>query len=89
MTLPGYRETKLADPFEIYLGPIFEIGEKPNRRFAMKIDERHVKGRAGSRCTRGRDGRHDHELVRREESARHDRREFGVVVDEQDFHERS
>lgn len=45
MSLPGYRETKLADPFEIYLGPIFETGEKPNRRFAMTIDERHVNRR--------------------------------------------
>lgn len=45
MILPGYRETKLADPFEIYLGPIFETGEKPDRRFAMKIDEHHVNRR--------------------------------------------
>ena len=41
----GYRETKLADPFEIYLGPIHEAGEKPNRRFAFLIDDRHVNRR--------------------------------------------
>ncbi|HVZ69758.1 MAG TPA: PaaI family thioesterase [Rhizomicrobium sp.] len=45
MILPGYRETKLSDPFEIYLGPIYETGEKPNRRFALLADERHVNRR--------------------------------------------
>ncbi len=45
MILPGYRETKLADPFEIYLGPIHETGEAPERRFALLIDDRHVNRR--------------------------------------------
>ena len=40
--LAGYRETELSDPFEIHLGPVFETGEKGARRFALKIDERHV-----------------------------------------------
>jgi uncharacterized protein (TIGR00369 family) len=41
----GYRETRLADPFEIYLGPIHETGEPPERRFALLIDARHVNRR--------------------------------------------
>jgi acyl-coenzyme A thioesterase PaaI-like protein len=45
MILPGYIETKLCDPFEIYLGPIFEIGAKAARSFALKIDDRHVNRR--------------------------------------------
>jgi uncharacterized protein (TIGR00369 family) len=45
MSIPGYRETGLCDPFEIHLGPIYESGEKPNRVFALKIDERHVNRR--------------------------------------------
>lgn len=40
--LAGYRETELSDPFEVHLGPVFETGEKGARRFALKIDERHV-----------------------------------------------
>jgi uncharacterized protein (TIGR00369 family) len=43
--LPGYRETRLIDPFEIFIGPIFECGDKGERRFALKIDERHVNRR--------------------------------------------
>jgi len=39
---PGFVETKLADPFEIYVGPMFDSGEKGARRFAFRIDERHV-----------------------------------------------
>ncbi len=38
----GFTETPLADPFELYCGPIFESGEKPNRRYALKVDARHV-----------------------------------------------
>lgn len=45
MIPPGYRETKLADPFEIFLGPIHENGEPPERRFALLIDSRHVNRR--------------------------------------------
>jgi acyl-coenzyme A thioesterase PaaI-like protein len=45
MIPPGYRQTKLADPFEIHLGPIHETGEPPERRFALLIDERHVNRR--------------------------------------------
>ena len=41
----GYVQTVLMDPFEIYLGPVFEAGEKGARRFAVTVDERHVNGR--------------------------------------------
>jgi uncharacterized protein (TIGR00369 family) len=40
--LPGFVETRLIDPFEIYVGPVFEHGVKGARRFALRIDERHV-----------------------------------------------
>ena len=39
---PGFSETKLADPFEIYVGPVFHEGELGTRRFAFRVDERHV-----------------------------------------------
>ena len=40
--LPGYRETKLVDPFENFVGPVYETGEPGARRFVLAIDERHV-----------------------------------------------
>jgi len=40
--LPGFRETALIDPFEVFVGPVYEQGEPPARRFALLIDERHV-----------------------------------------------
>jgi uncharacterized protein (TIGR00369 family) len=42
---PGYTETRLVDPFEIYVGPVFETGGKGAKRFAMRVDERHLNGR--------------------------------------------
>jgi uncharacterized protein (TIGR00369 family) len=39
---PGYVETRLIDPFEIYVGPVFEQGPKGLRTFAFRVDERHV-----------------------------------------------
>lgn len=39
---PGFRETRLVDPFEIHVGPVFEAGEKGAKRFALRIDARHV-----------------------------------------------
>jgi len=42
---PGYRETKLVDPFEIFMGPVYEKIENGERRFALVVDERHVNGR--------------------------------------------
>jgi uncharacterized protein (TIGR00369 family) len=38
----GYRETVLADPFERYVGPVYERGERPQRTFALLVDKRHV-----------------------------------------------
>ncbi|HWA30386.1 MAG TPA: PaaI family thioesterase [Rhizomicrobium sp.] len=40
--LAGYRETKLIDPFENFVGPLYEIGEGLDRRYAFVVDERHV-----------------------------------------------
>jgi uncharacterized protein (TIGR00369 family) len=42
---PGFRETKLVDPFEIFVGPFFEQGSKGARRFLLMVDERHVNRR--------------------------------------------
>src|ERR1051326_7112563 len=39
---PGYTDTKLVDPFEIHLGPVYEAGEKGARRFLLCVDGRHV-----------------------------------------------
>lgn len=38
----GFKETRLIDPFEVHVGPIYEQGEKGARRFGLRIDERHV-----------------------------------------------
>jgi uncharacterized protein (TIGR00369 family) len=38
-------QTALIDPFEIHLGPVFEIGERGFRRFFLEVDQRHVNGR--------------------------------------------
>ncbi len=40
--LSGYTETQLIDPFEIYVGPVYETGPKGARRFAFVVDERHI-----------------------------------------------
>lgn len=39
---PGYTETKLIDPFEIYVGPVFERGVESAKRYALRVDERHI-----------------------------------------------
>lgn len=41
----GFTETKLVDPFEIFVGPIFEQGPKGARRFVLVVDDRHVNRR--------------------------------------------
>lgn len=38
----GFTETRLIDPFERHVGPVFEQGEKGSRRFGFRIDTRHV-----------------------------------------------
>jgi acyl-coenzyme A thioesterase PaaI-like protein len=40
--LKGYRPTKLIDPFENFVGPLYEWGEGIARRYAFVVDERHV-----------------------------------------------
>jgi uncharacterized protein (TIGR00369 family) len=42
---PGFTETKLLDPFEIFVGPVFEQGSKGGRSFVFRVDERHVNRR--------------------------------------------
>ena len=39
---PGFTQTRLIDPFELHVGPVFERGEKGARTFALLIDARHV-----------------------------------------------
>ena len=39
---PGFAPTRLIDPFEIHVGPIFEQGEKGSKRFGLRVDKRHV-----------------------------------------------
>jgi uncharacterized protein (TIGR00369 family) len=41
----GFTETKLVDPFELHIGPIYESGPKGAKRFALRVDERHVNKR--------------------------------------------
>ena len=45
MTLAGFVETKLVDPFEVFIGPVFEHGALGEKTFALPIDERHVNAR--------------------------------------------
>lgn len=46
MSVPdGYTETHLIDPFERHVGPVFEQGVKGSKRFALRVDERHVNAR--------------------------------------------
>ncbi len=40
--LAGYTETKLIDPFEIFVGPVYETTVGGVRRFAFVVDERHI-----------------------------------------------
>jgi uncharacterized protein (TIGR00369 family) len=41
----GFTETRLIDPFELHVGPVFEEGAKGFKRFAFRVDERHVNKR--------------------------------------------
>jgi uncharacterized protein (TIGR00369 family) len=45
MTLAGFIETKLVDPFEVFIGPVFERGAPGEKTFALPVDERHVNAR--------------------------------------------
>ncbi|HEY0301124.1 MAG TPA: PaaI family thioesterase [Rhizomicrobium sp.] len=39
---PGFAETRLIDPFERHVGPVWEQGEKGARRFGLRIAGHHV-----------------------------------------------
>lgn len=43
--LPGYVLCRLVDPFEIYVGPVFERGETGAKSYAMRLDARHMNRR--------------------------------------------
>jgi uncharacterized protein (TIGR00369 family) len=43
--LPGFVATELVDPFEIFVGPIFETGAKGSKTYAIRVDARHVNRR--------------------------------------------
>jgi uncharacterized protein (TIGR00369 family) len=43
--LPGFVPTRLIDPFEIYVGPVFEAGTSGAKTYAMRIEARHVNRR--------------------------------------------
>ena len=38
----GFVPTKLSDPFEIHVGPIYERGAAGAKRFGLLVDARHV-----------------------------------------------
>jgi uncharacterized protein (TIGR00369 family) len=38
----GFRETRLIDPFELHVGPVYEQGEKGARRFGLRVAKQHV-----------------------------------------------
>jgi uncharacterized protein (TIGR00369 family) len=42
---PDYVAIDLVDPFEIHVGPAYQHGPAGVRRFAFRIDERHVNRR--------------------------------------------
>jgi uncharacterized protein (TIGR00369 family) len=43
--LPGFLPTGLIDPFELYVGPVFESGQGGARTYAFRVDTRHVNRR--------------------------------------------
>ncbi len=42
---PDFSEMSLVDPFEVYVGPAYQQGLPGSRRFAFRVDERHVNRR--------------------------------------------
>ncbi len=39
---PGFVQTRLIDPFEIHVGPVWEQGGKGARRFGLRVAKEHV-----------------------------------------------
>ena len=38
----GFSQTTLVDPFELFVGPVYDRRSDEGRRFAFRVDERHV-----------------------------------------------
>ena len=43
--LPGFVPTHLVDPFEIFVGPVFENGVPGSKIYAIRLDSRHMNRR--------------------------------------------
>jgi uncharacterized protein (TIGR00369 family) len=43
--LPGFAATHLIDPFEIYVGPVFDRGTIGAKTYALRVEARHVNNR--------------------------------------------
>jgi uncharacterized protein (TIGR00369 family) len=43
--LPGFVPTHLVDPFEIFVGPVFETGTVGAKSYAFRVDARHINRR--------------------------------------------
>jgi uncharacterized protein (TIGR00369 family) len=43
--LDGFVPTHLIDPFEIYVGPVFDYGPPGAKTYALRIESRHVNRR--------------------------------------------
>lgn len=43
--IEGFTPTELVDPFEIFVGPVFERGSAGAKTFAVRVDSRHVNRR--------------------------------------------
>jgi uncharacterized protein (TIGR00369 family) len=43
--LPGFAPTHLIDPFEIYVGPVFDSGTIGSKTYALCVEARHVNKR--------------------------------------------
>lgn len=43
--IEGFIPTELVDPFEIFVGPVFEHGSIGTKTFAIRVDARHVNRR--------------------------------------------
>lgn len=43
--LPGFLPTHLVDPFEIFVGPVFENGPPGAKTYALRADSRHMNRR--------------------------------------------
>jgi uncharacterized protein (TIGR00369 family) len=43
--LPGFVSTLLVDPFEIFVGPVFENGVPGTKTYAIRVDSRHMNRR--------------------------------------------